>query len=271
MANWNKIKSRGNVEDRRGMKSGLSTAGISGIVLLMGVTYLMGGNPLEILTQVDINDLQTNTTAETGEFVGLDSYEQFVSTVVGSNNDYWKNTFIENNKRYTPPTLVLFRERTESACGGAHSAIGPHYCPTDQTIYLDETFFDELTQKFGAQGGDVAEAYVIAHEVGHHIQTLNGTIAAGQRSNADSVKTELQADCFAGLWAHSIKNQNVFLPNEIQEAMDAAAAVGDDRIQEKMQGSINPESWTHGSSEDRVASFMRGYETGDISACHNQQ
>jgi len=265
MANWDKIQSKGKVNDRRGKGAGLNGVSISGIILLMGVTYLMGGNPLNVLTQVDINQIQTTTSEDTSEFDGLDEYELFASTIVGSNNDYWREEFSKSGSQYVEPTLVLFRGQTQSACGGAHSAIGPHYCPADQTIYLDETFFDEMVKRLGASGGDVAEAYVIAHEVGHHVQNLQDTIS--QRSNEDSIKTELQADCFAGLWANSIKDQNVFLPNEIKEAMDAAAAVGDDRIQEKMEGSINPESWTHGSSKERVSSFMKGYETGNFATC----
>jgi hypothetical protein len=170
----------------------------------------------------------------------------------------------------------LFRNQEASGCGGATSQIGPHYCPLDQTIYLDETFFDELQSRFGAEGGDVAEAYVIAHEVGHHVQNeLNimdevqqrQQAAEGTDANALSVQLELQADCFAGVWAYDVAHLDVFLPGEIQEAIDAAAAVGDDHIQETMQGRVTPESWTHGSSAQRVEWFTVGYETGDPSRC----
>jgi predicted metalloprotease len=154
--------------------------------------------------------------------------------------------------------------------------VGPHYCPLDKTIYLDETFFEELKNRFGAEGGDVAEAYVIAHEVGHHAQNELGIMSqvqkaqqsSGNDANALSIKLELQADCFAGLWANSIKDQGVFEKGEIHEAMDAAAAVGDDRIQEKVIGYQNPESWTHGSSKERVEAFNKGYETGLLSSCN---
>lgn len=269
MANWNKVKSTGNVEDRRGMsRVGISSASVTGILLLMGVTYLMGGNPLDVLKRVDINQITAPTEqADTTKFEGTDSYEKFVSSVLGSTNDYWSATLQKNATPYSEPKLVLFRGYTTSGCSGASSAVGPHYCPADSTIYLDETFFEELTTRLGAKGGDVAEAYVIAHEVGHHIQNLTGSIDGGQKSNADSVTIELQADCYAGLWANSLKDKGIFETNEITEAMDAASAVGDDLIQEKTEGEIHPESWTHGSSEQRVKAFTTGYESGDFSKC----
>ena len=267
MADWDKITSSGNVQDRRGLsRAGVGGLGVTGILLLMGVTYLMGGNPLDVLQQVDVNQLtapQVNST----EFEGRDSYEKFVSSVLGSTNDYWKETLKNTDTPYVPPTLVLFRGYTESGCSGASSAVGPHYCPLDATIYLDETFFEELTTRLGAQGGDVAEAYVIAHEVAHHVQNLTGTIGEGRESNADSVRIELQADCYAGLWANSLRDQGIFEPNEITEAMNAASAVGDDSIQTKTEGQIHPESWTHGSSEQRVGAFTTGYDSGDFSKC----
>jgi uncharacterized protein len=267
MANWDTIQSRGEVDDRRGMATGLSSIGIGGMVLLMGLTYLMGGNPLDVLLQIDPNQLRTTTnTEQPAEYAGQDSYEVFASTVLGSTNDIWNTLFQKQNKEYIAPKLVLFRDGTTSACGGAVSMVGPHYCPLDQTIYLDETFFDQLTDRLGARGGDVAEAYVIAHEVGHHVQELQGSLQA-RRSNEDSIKVELQADCYAGVWAHSVSQLNVFTPGEIAEAMDAAAAVGDDRIQEMTQGSVHKESWTHGSSADRVKWFTKGFEEGTIQAC----
>lgn len=272
MADWGKILSRGNVEDRRGMApAAVGGLGLTGLALYLAFTFLTGG---EVdLTQV-LNQLQNvqipqqqNFTKE--EFEGADSYEVFASTVLGSNNDMWQNIFAKNNLTYEPPRLVLFRTATESYCGTATSQVGPHYCPIDQTIYLDETFFDELKSRFGAKGGDVAEAYVISHEVAHHAQNQLGIMEKVNQdgSNDASVKLELQADCFAGLWAHSIKDLQVFEAGEIAEAMDAAAAVGDDRIQERVAGYINPESFTHGSSEQRVGWFNRGFESGELSAC----
>ena len=269
MANWDKITSRGNVDDRRGMsRAGIGGASITGVLLLMGVTYLMGGNPLDVLQQVDINELTApETTVDTTEFEGADTYETFASAVLGSNNDFWEKALTNSNTPYTAPTLVLFRGNTTSDCSGASSASGPHYCPVDQTIYLDETFFAELETNLGAKGGDVAEAYVIAHEVGHHVQNITGDLDNSSRDNTESVKTELTADCYAGAWAGSLREQGIFELNEIAEAMDAASAVGDDNIQTRTEGEVTPESWTHGSSKDRVDAFTTGYETGDFLKC----
>lgn len=276
MANWRKILSRGDVEDRRSMApaaiGGLSLTGVAALLIL---NFLMGGSPADVLNQLDSIPIETQNNVQTDQFSGQDDYEVFASTVLGSNNDMWANVFNKAGKEYSPPKLVLFRTATESSCGIATSDVGPHYCPLDQTIYLDETFFDELTNRFGAKGGDVAEAYVIAHEVGHHAQNqlgimdeVNNSVERNSEgSNELSVRLELQADCFAGLWAYSIRNLNVFMPGEINEALDAASAVGDDRIQKKIQGSINPETWTHGSSEQRVSWFNRGFEKGSLDSC----
>ena len=280
MARWERIRSRGNVDDRRGMsRPGMAIGGMGGlgVIVFLLFAFLGGGSGMDQL----MGQLAPAQPVETGEqppeFQGEDEYEVFVSTVLGSNNDYWEAVFNSSNLDYVPPQLVLFRDVTSSSCGGASSAVGPHYCPLDETIYIDETFFDELTARFGAQGGDVAEAYVIAHEVGHHVQKRLGimdearSMQASASSQADvneiSVRLELQADCFAGLWANSIRDRGVFLPGEIQEAIDAAAAVGDDRIQESVQGQISPESWTHGSSEQRVRWFNEGWDTGDPGRC----
>lgn len=277
MADWQKILSRGDVEDRRGMAPLAGGISVGGVVLLVAVNYFLGGDlsaVLPHLEQLAVQQLQTPTDSQ--QFSGEDSYEMFASAVLGSANDLWSAEFQEQGKVYDPPTLVLFRQATQSACGGAYSQIGPHYCPLDETIYLDETFFDELTSRFGARGGDVAEAYVIGHEVGHHVQQELGVMDQvrsiqsrnPQRENELSVQVELQADCFAGLWANSIREAGVFeSEEEIREAMDAAAAVGDDRIQEKSTGRVNPESWTHGSSDQRVEAFNRGYNSGNFAAC----
>ena len=267
MALWDKLGSRGNVDDRRAMGPvGLGGLGIGGVVLLLAINYLSGGSIIDVLPQILNSQTQSQPAYNASDFEGADDYEVFASTVLGSNNDVWEITFAQNNMTYEEPTLVLFRGATQSACGVADSNIGPHYCPLDKTIYLDETFFDELTNRLGAEGGDVAEAYVIAHEVGHHVQEeINGV--GESRSNAESIQTELQADCLAGVWANSIKDLGVFEQNEINEAMDAAAAVGDDRIQATANGRVNPESWTHGSSAQRVSSFNKGYTTGSAQAC----
>jgi predicted metalloprotease len=268
MAMWDKITSRGNVEDRRGMSGTalVGGTGVTGIVLYLLLTYLSGGNLGDVVGQLATSATQQQNISS-ADFEGQDSYEVFVSTVLGSANDTWERIFAAQNKTYTPPRLVLFRGATQSACGGAYSAVGPHYCPEDETVYLDETFFTELTQRFGAKGGDVAQAYVIAHEVGHHAQKELGIMDAVGSSNADSVKLELQADCFAGIWANSLKDRGIFEPGEINEALDAAAAVGDDRIQKMTQGYVSPETWTHGSSQERDDWFNKGYDTGSLQAC----
>ena len=269
MALWDKISSRGNVDDRRSIsRTGITGVGVTGVLLLMGVTYLLGGNPLDVLTQIDPSQLQAPLSeAEKAKYQGVDTYELFVSEVVGSADDYWTSLFLSQNKVYAKAELVLFRDSTESACGGAHAVSGPHYCPLDQKVYLDETFFEKLHSEFGAQGGDVAEAYVIAHEVGHHVQHQLGMLRDEESTNEQSVGIELQADCFAGLWAHSINDQGILEFNEIDEAIDAAAAVGDDKIQEKTQGHIRPESWTHGSSAQRVEAFTNGFTKGSFTSC----
>lgn len=267
MADWKKIISRGDVEDRRGFAPAVGGLSLTGIALLFAINYLMGGDPADVLNQLqNVSTTSQQQYVDTTEFEGEDTYEVFASTVLGSNNELWTEIFNQQGKTYQPPKLVLFRTATESSCGTATSQVGPHYCPLDKTIYLDETFFDELTNRLGAQGGDVAEAYVIAHEVGHHAQNELGLLDSGT-SNEESIQTELQADCFAGLWAHSIRDLGVFQPDEVGEAMDAAAAVGDDRIQETINGSVNPETWTHGSSTQRVTSFNAGFEQGRFDAC----
>ncbi len=274
MADWGKLASRGNVEDRRSNRSVLALGGgglgLTGIALVVLFTYLGGGDIGDVANQLQNIQVQEQYVDDTGAFAGDDAYEVFASTVLGSNDDMWAKVFASSNLSYTSPTLVLFRDMTESSCGGASSQVGPHYCPLDHTIYLDETFFDELQNRFGAGGADVAQAYVIAHEVGHHVQNQLGLLqnpGAFDDANTVSIKQELQADCFAGLWAYSIADLGVLEFGEIQEAMDAAAAVGDDHIQETTTGRVNPESWTHGSSQQRMEWFNRGYTTGKVSSC----
>lgn len=258
MARWNKLGTRGNVSDRRGIRTG--TLGILGTLLMVGVGYLFGVDPLQMLFQLQQENLilQPRNEEDVSQYEGYDSYEEFATIVVGSLDEYW-NQYVRN---YREPTLVLFRDSTSSGCGRASSFVGPHYCPLDEHIYLDETFFEQLQQQFGAQGGDLAEAYVIAHEVGHHVQNVTGNLQ-NTRDNEASIETELTADCYAGAWLGSLKGQNVFEPNELYEALDAAAAVGDDNIQQKTQGSVRPETWTHGSSESRKKAFLQGYQNPD--------
>jgi uncharacterized protein len=268
MANWNKIGSRGNVSDRRGSPLAIGGGmGIVGVGAVLLFTYLTGGDVLgTFMNMASEGQLGALTTEDTTQYEGEDSYETFVSTVLGSTDEYWDNEFGGAGETYTPPELVLFRGGTQSACGGASSMVGPHYCPIDSKIYLDETFFNELETRLGAEGGDVAEAYVIAHEVGHHVQNELGLLG-GNETNQASVATELQADCLAGAWLGSLKNEGILEDGEIREALDAASTVGDDNIQKRIQGEVQPESWTHGSSEQRIASFDRGYNGTGIESC----
>lgn len=267
MADWNKIGQRGSVSDRRGNRMAIGGGlGVAGVGLTLLITYLSGGDVLGTFLNIASQEALTINQEDTTQYEGVDSYEQFVSTVLGSTDEYWTQQLQTQGATYTKPELVLFRGQTQSACGGAASMIGPHYCPLDSMIYLDETFFDELQTKLGAQGGDVAEAYVIAHEVGHHVQNELGLLGTSQNNEA-SVATELQADCFAGLWLGSLKNEGVLQDGEIKEALDAASTVGDDNIQERVRGEIQPESWTHGSSEQRTEAFTAGYNGTEIQSC----
>jgi predicted metalloprotease len=271
MAKWDKILSRGNVEDRRSAAPLVGGLTVGGVVVLLAVNFLMGGDLSTFLQ--DLNQYSGDQPYTSEQNIDT-SYKDYASTVLGSDNDVWKEKLHEKGINYIEPKLVLFRNYTDSECGGADSRVGPHYCPVDQTIYLDETFFDVLTSRLNARGGDVAQAYVISHEVGHHVQNLLGTLdernnaGSEEEQNALSVKTELQADCFAGIWANSLNKESVFEPGEISEAMDAAAAVGDDRIQQVTEGYVNPETWTHGSSQQRLNWFMKGYNTGSIDECN---
>lgn len=263
MANWGRITRQGNIVDRRGMAAG--GLGLVGTIAVVGISLLFGVDPTQILGELEQQG--GLPAAENGEqppeFAGMDSYEDFSGRVLGSLDAYWE----EQIEGYAPATLVLFRERTSSACGGALSVVGPHYCPLDRRIYLDERFFDELEAQFGATGGDVAEAYVIAHEVGHHVQNELGMLS-DDRSPEVSVAVELTADCFAGAWLGSLQTESIFEENEILEAVDAAGAVGDDNIQRRTQGTVQPETWTHGSSEARKEAVMRGYRNfADPSVC----
>jgi uncharacterized protein len=273
MANWDKVESEGNVEDRRG--SGLSSPvglGTIGTIIILGIVLFTGNGDLSSVSGL-LEQLQQQSTTQTtpsGEFEDTKKYKEFSSKVIGSTNQVWKKEFSEEKLQYKEPKLVLFRGSTNSECGGADSRVGPHYCPNDQTIYLDETFFEQLRTKFGAQGGQVAEAYVMAHEVGHHVQNITGILnKVNMRDNSSSVKVELLADCYAGVWAGIAKQEGVINESEISQAIDAASAVGDDRIQKSTTGRVNPETWTHGSSAQRKQSFMQGYKGLDNNVCNS--
>jgi len=274
---WIGRRQSDNMDDRRGMSGGGKTligGGVIGIVILLlnafgGENGQMIGN---ILQQTQRQASPTEERALTPEEI---KEGEFVKTLLADNEDVWIKIFEENNLTFEAPRLELFSGQTQTACGGASSASGPFYCPGDRVIYMDMTFFEELRTKFGGEGGDFAVAYVLAHEFGHHIQTLLGTSekmrqAQEGKSEAEanklSVALELQADFYAGLWAHYNEKQNHILePGDIEEALSAANAVGDDAIQKKMQGQVVPDSFTHGTSEQRMYWFNRGFKSGDIS------
>lgn len=271
---WQGRRQSDNVEDRRGMSSGGKTivgGGIIGIIILL--LNVFGGENAQMLTPIleEINQGQNTTTEQRDLTPEEIEIGKFPKTVFADTEDIWAKIFAENNMTYKEPGLVLFTGSVETACGGASSASGPFYCPGDQKVYMDLDFFEELQTKFGAKGGDFATAYVIAHEVGHHVQTLLGTSDKMRRlqqgksqaeANKLSVALELQADFYAGVWTRY--NQENLDIGDIDEALSAAQAVGDDAIQSKMQGQIVPESFTHGTSEQRKYWFMKGYKTGDI-------
>ena len=283
MARWGSIGSTGDVEDRRGMGSTALFAGGGGLVALLitiGLNFLGLSIPQSTVEQVlntvsSLNAGSADPSTQPAEFRGEDSYEVFTGKVLGSTNDVWDGVFKKNNLTYQHPKLVLFRGVTQSGCGVATSDVGPHFCPNDGTIYLDETFFDELKSRFGANTGEVAQAYVIAHEVGHNVQNQLGAFGAfgdsGSLSSSRSIEIELQADCYAGVWAFTQAKNGIFEGNEIDQAISAASAVGDDNIQSKTSGQVNPETWTHGSSAERVSAFKVGYQTGEPAKCTNLQ
>jgi predicted metalloprotease len=266
---WQGRRESGNVEDRRGMAGPVAIGGgILGIIALLFNLFLGG--------DVDVSQLQApgggsapmSAEAKARE----DELAGFVKVVLAETEDVWNKVFAENGSQYREPTLVLFSGAVQSACGSASAASGPFYCPGDQKLYIDLSFYDELSQRFGAPG-DFAMAYVVSHEVGHHIQTLLGTTqklaqirqqVSPEEYNKYSVMLELQADFLAGVWAHHTANKNLLDANDIEEAMRAANAIGDDRLQKQAQGYTVPESFTHGTSEQRMYWFKRGYESGDI-------
>ena len=280
MADWDQISTEGNVEDRRGTAPVVAFAGAGGIVALLltlGLNYLGLNVPQSTVEDVlstvqSLNAGPASSTEQSPEFKGDDSYEVFTRKVLGSTNDVWSGLFSQNNSTYKKPRLVLFRQATQSGCGIATTDMGPHFCPQDQTIYLDETFFDELRTRFGADTGDVAQAYVIAHEVGHNVQSQLGVFnTKASKTRSGSIDVELQADCYAGIWAYSQAKNGIFENGEIDQAISAASAVGDDHIQKVEGVQINPETWTHGSSTERVNAFKKGYTSGQPSQCTNLQ
>jgi predicted metalloprotease len=269
---WRGRRQSTNVEDRRGVSGGglAVGGGVIGVIFILA-KFLLGGGDLNDLQQL-VPPQQQEMTAE--QKAAEDKQAAFVKVVLADTEDVWTKLFGDMGKTYTDPTLVLFNGTTTSACGNASAATGPFYCPADQDLYIDLSFAQQLKDQFGATG-DFAMAYVVAHEVGHHVQDLLGVTAKMEQIrqqvseteyNKYSVKLELQADFYAGVWAHyDQKMKNVINAGDIQEALNAANAIGDDRLQQEYQGTVTPDSFTHGTSAERMYWFKKGYETGDMS------
>jgi len=272
---WQGRQGSSNVEDRRGVRYGRAGGiGIGTIVLALIAIYF-GQDPSVVLQGVQPS-APTSQEGPYQESAEEGQLREFVSVVLADTEETWGQIFSQAGRTYEQPKLVLFSGAVESACGFAQAAVGPFYCPGDHKVYIDLSFYQELQSRFGAPG-DFAQAYVVAHEIGHHVQTLLGiseqTMAARQRAseaeaNALSVRQELQADCFAGIWAHNAdRSRQLLEQGDVEEGLNAAAAIGDDRLQKQGRGHVSPESFTHGSSEQRVRWFKRGLESGSVQAC----
>jgi len=274
-----------NVEDRRGsggvgrggMRLGGGKIGIGTIVVALAAWYFLGINPMTILGGGDIMQEPAGQSQQAGQPVANDKDKVFISKVLKTTENVWTGIFKQNGGTYQNPALVLYSGATRSACGVGQAAMGPFYCPEDRKVYLDMSFFHQMGAQMGVQG-DFAQGYVLAHEVGHHVQNLLGVMdkMAQARSSMNerqandlSVRVELQADCFAGIWAHELQKEGTIIEDgDIEEAMNAAAAVGDDHIQKQAQGYVVPDSFTHGSSEQRMSWFKRGLAGGDMKQCN---
>jgi predicted metalloprotease len=267
---WKGRRKSSNVEDRRGLSSGkMVVGGIGGIILLLVIT-LLGGNPGDIISNMQYTDTEVDSSyqATTEE----EELAEFVSVVLAETEEVWTMLFKEQNEQYDYPTLVLFSGMVDSACGVAGSSTGPFYCPGDQKVYIDLSFFDELRKNYNVPG-DFAIAYVVAHEVGHHVQMLLGIMdqlnelrlnLSKTKYNELMVRLELQADYFSGVWAHYINRIDLLEEGDLEEALNAASAVGDDRLQKQNQGYVVPDSFTHGTSEQRQRWFYKGFTNGTI-------
>ena len=287
---WDQLPRSDNVEDQRGAgPRGLPTGraggiGIRTLLVLVVIGWALGINPLEILSQLGGGSQEQSQPApkDAQTQAPSDQMGQFVSAVLGSTEDQWKQIFARAGKTYEPPTLVMFSGATRSACGFAQSAMGPFYCPIDQKVYLDTAFFQDLERRFrgceiGSKNCQFAQAYVITHEVGHHVQNLLGILPRVQElqrsmdesdANQLQVRVELQADCLAGIWAHHAEDKwRLIEPGDVEAAMQTASAIGDDRLQRRSQGYVVPDAFTHGSSAQRTQAFMTGLKSGEISSC----
>jgi uncharacterized protein len=269
---WRGERQSTNIEDRRGLSGGkVAVGGGIGTIVILIIALLFGADPRQLLEQLPADsgsEVQSSRPTNPEE----EELKQFVSVVLAKSEDVWQDVFRQNGRQYREPTLVLFTNQVQSACGMAGAAVGPFYCPGDEKVYIDLSFYEELRRRFKAPG-DFAQAYVIAHEVGHHVQNLMGIsdrVDAMQRrvteteANQLSVRLELQADFFAGLFARYVQNQGVLEAGDIEEALQAATAIGDDTIQRRTTGYVVPDSFTHGTSEQRLRWFRKGYESGDI-------
>ncbi len=286
---WGDLRRSSNVEDRRSAGGGFRIPGGGrggglgiGTILVLGIIgYALGIDPRILIGGAEMmsgggGSLTQQQSPQVQPGTPDDQTGQFVASVLGSSEDVWNQLFQQSGRTYEEPRLVLFRGATQSACGLGQAAMGPFYCPPDKRVYLDTSFFEELAQRFRAPG-DFAAAYVIAHEVGHHVQNLLGILpevnaerqrVGGARANELSVRTELQADCLAGVWAHHAERKfQVLEEGDIEEALNAATAIGDDRIQKQTQGQVVPDSFTHGSSAQRVRWFRTGLQSGSSSEC----
>ena len=271
---WRGERESSNVEDRRGMSGGgrIAIGGGIGTLIIIIIAVLLGADPQQLLRQMPTDAPAPNAQGPRNTNPREDELKQFVSVVLGKTEDVWQEIFRQNGRTYREPTLVLFSGRTPSACGLGDAASGPFYCPVDQKVYIDLSFYEELRRRFSSPG-DFAQAYVIAHEVGHHVQNLLGIserVDSMQRrmsevdANKLSVRLELQADFFAGVWARHVQRQGLLEQGDIEEALQAASAIGDDAIQRQTSGYVVPDSFTHGSSEQRLRWFRKGFDTGDI-------
>ena len=268
---WRGERQSDNVEDVRGIsRGGMAIGGGLGGIVLVVLALLFGADPRQLLEQLPAEAPNTQTSRPANQ--PDDEQTQFVKVVLASTEDVWRDIFRQSGRQYREPTLRLFSDQDRSACGIAGAAVGPFYCPADEKVYIDLSFFKELASRFRAPG-DFAQAYVIAHEVGHHVQHLLGTMdrvnsARGrlseEQNNQLSVRLELQADFLAGVWAHYAQKKGVVEPGDFEEALGAASAVGDDRLQRETQGYVVPDSFTHGTSDQRIRWFRKGFETGDF-------
>ncbi|MEM9404499.1 MAG: neutral zinc metallopeptidase [Acidobacteriota bacterium] len=285
---WRGRRVSTNVDDRRGQSPrrgpvGRRGAGVGcgGLLLVLVLSFLTGNDPLQLLEAIGGEQASTQGSGfpDVPSAPPQDALGEFAGVVLAETEDTWNTLFRQMGRNYREPTLVLFSGGVNSACGFNSSAVGPFYCPADSQVYLDLSFFDELSRRFGA-AGDFAQAYVIAHEIGHHVQNQLGISSqvaqmrqrsSQTQSNQLSVRLELQADCFAGVWGRFAYERNLLEPGDLEEAMRAAAAIGDDNIQRRSSGRIRPESWTHGSSEQRQEWLRRGLQSGDPQACETFQ